>query len=88
VRVFRILIFALGVVFLVLAMVRLNIREIDRTGLCGSIVQGSTYDDGGASTPDCNRRRHDDGVATAAFFVLAVASLGLGVGHILFTRAR
>lgn len=87
-RVVRVVIIALGVVFFLLAIVRLNVREIDKTGLCGSIVQGSSWDDGGASTHDCNRLRHNDGVATAAFFVVAVASLGLGVGHVLYTRTR
>jgi hypothetical protein len=86
VRVVRVVIIGLGVVFFVLAIVRLNVREIDKTGLCGSIVQGSSHDDGGASTPACNRLRHHDGVATAAFFILAVASIGGGVGHILYTR--
>jgi hypothetical protein len=85
VRVFRIAIFALGLVFLVLAINRLNVREIDKPGLCGSLVQGSSHDDGGASTPDCNRLRHHDGVATAVFFVLAIASFGLVVGHVLHT---
>jgi hypothetical protein len=88
VRVFRVVIIALGVVLLVLAFIRLNVREVDKTGLCGSIVQGSTYDDGGASTHDCNRLRHDDGVATAVLFVLGAASLGVGVGHIVYTRTR
>jgi hypothetical protein len=88
VRIVRVVIIAPGVLFFLLAIVRLNVREVDRTGLCGSIVQGSSWDDGGASTHDCNRRRHNDGVATAVFFVLAVASLGLGVGHILYTRTR
>jgi hypothetical protein len=83
--VFRVVVFALGLVFLVLAVYRLNVREIDKPGLCGSLVQGSSHDDGGASTPACNRLRHNDSVATAAFFVLAVASFGLGVGHILYT---
>jgi hypothetical protein len=87
VRVFRVVIIALGVLFFVLAIVRLNIREIDKTGLCGSIVQGSSHDDGGASTHDCNRFRHNDGVATAAFFIVAVGLIGLGVGHILCTRS-
>ena len=63
VRVFRIALIALGVVFLALAFFKLNVRQIDRTGLCGSIVQGSTHDDGGSTTADCNRMRHGDGVA-------------------------
>jgi hypothetical protein len=88
VKVFRIVLIALGVLFLVLAIVRLNVREIDRTGLCGSIVQGSSHDDGGASTDDCNRFRHNDGIAAGAFLILAVTSLGVGVGHILYTRTR
>ncbi len=85
-RVVRVVIIVLGLLFFVLAIVRLNVREIDKTGLCGSIVQGSSHDDGGASTRDCNRLRHDDGVTTAAFFVVAIAALGLGVGHILYAR--
>jgi hypothetical protein len=87
-RVFRFVIIALGVLFLVLAIFRLNVREIDKTGLCGSIVQGSSHDDGSASTHDCNRLRHNDSVATAAFLIFAVASIGLAVGHILYTRTR
>jgi hypothetical protein len=86
--VFRIALVILGVVFLVLAISRLNVRQPDRTGLCGSIVQGSSYDDGGSSTPDCNRLRHGDAVATATFGILGVAALGFGVGHILYTRHR
>ena len=90
VRVFRIVLIVLGVVFFVLAILRLNVREIDRTGLCGSIVQGSSHDDGGASTHDCNRLRHDEGVAAAAFVIVivAVAALEFGVGHALYTRNR
>jgi hypothetical protein len=68
-----------------LAIARLNVRETDKSGLCGSLVQGSKWDDGGASTHDCNRLRHNDGVATAALFILAIASLGWGVGQILYT---
>ena len=58
-RVFRIVLIVLGVLLFVLAISRLNDRQIDRTGLCGSIVQGSTHDDGGSTTADCNRLRHD-----------------------------
>jgi hypothetical protein len=86
VRVFRVVIIALGVLFLFLAFARLNVREVDKTGLCGSIVQGSSHDDGGSSTHDCNRLRHDDGIATTAFLIVALASLGVGVGHILYVR--
>jgi hypothetical protein len=88
VRVFRVVIIVLGVAFFLLAVVRLNVREIDRTGLCGSIVHGSRWDDGGASTSDCNRLRHHDVVVTAAFFILAVASLGLAVGQVVYIRRR
>ncbi len=87
-RVFRIVLITLGVLFLVLAIFRLNVREIDRTGLCGSIVQGSSHDDGGASTHDCNRLRHGDGAAAAAFVIVGVAALGFGVGHALYARNR
>jgi hypothetical protein len=83
----RVVIIALGVSAFFLAIGRLNVRETNRTGLCGSLVQGSRWDDGGASTHDCNRLRHKDGVATAALFILALASLGLGVGHIFYTRS-
>jgi hypothetical protein len=38
--VFQIALIALGVVFLALAFFKLNVRQIDRTGLCGSVVQG------------------------------------------------
>jgi hypothetical protein len=88
VRVVRAVIIVLGVVFFVLGVVRLNVREIDRTGLCGSIVQGSSWDDGGSNTHDCNRLRNNDRIATGAFFILAAASFGLGIGHMLYTRAR
>jgi hypothetical protein len=88
VRIVRVVIIVLGVSFFLLAVVRLNVREIDKTGLCGSIVQGSRWDDGGASTPDCNRLRHHDVVVTAALFILAAASLGLGIGQIVYTRSR
>ena len=87
-RVFRVVVIVLGVLFFVLGVVRLNVREINRAGLCGSIVQGSRWDDGGASTPDCNRLRHHDLVVTAAFFILAVAPIGLAIGHVLYTRNR
>jgi hypothetical protein len=86
--VFRIALIALGVVFLALAFFKLNVRQIDRTGLCGSIVQGSTHDDGGSTTPECNRLRHRDGGAAVAFVIIGVAGLGLGVGHAFFTRNR
>jgi hypothetical protein len=79
---------ALGVLFLVLAFFRLNVRQIDRTGLCGSIVEGSTHDDGGSSTRDCNRLRHHNGEAAVAFVIIGVAALGLGVGHAIYTRNR
>ena len=49
-RVVRVAIIALGVLFFLLAIVRLNVREIDKTGLCGSIVQGSSWDDGGGGS--------------------------------------
>jgi hypothetical protein len=88
VRVFRIVLVVLGVLFFVLAIYRLNVRQVDRTGLCGSIVQGPSHDDGGSSTHDCNRLRHDDGVAVAAFMILGVAALGFGVGQALYTRNR
>ncbi len=84
----RIVLIVLGVLFFVLAFFRLNVREIDRTGLCGSIVQGSSHDDGGASTHDCNRLRQDDGVAAEAFVIIGVVTLGFGVGHALYTRNR
>jgi hypothetical protein len=85
-RVFRVVIILLGVVSLVFAAGRLNVREANRTGLCGSVAQGPSHDDGGASTHDCNRLRHDDGVASAALVILAVTSLGVGVGLILRRR--
>jgi hypothetical protein len=88
VRVFRIVLIVVGVLFFVLAIFRLNVREIDRTGLCGSIVQGSSHDDGGSSSHDCNRLRHDDGVTAAVFFIVGVAALGFGIGHTLSTRNR
>jgi hypothetical protein len=86
--VFRIVLIVLGVLFLVLAFFRLNIRQVDRTGLCGSIVQGSTHDDGGSSTSDCNHLRHRDGVTAVAFVIIGIAALGVGVGHAFYTRNR
>ena len=88
VRVFRVVLIVLGTLFLGLAFFRLNIRQIDGTGLCGSIVQGSTHDDGGSRTSDCNRLRHHDGVAAVAFVIIGVAALGFGVGHTFYTRSR
>jgi hypothetical protein len=88
VRVFRVVLVVVAVVFIALAFFRLNVRQINRTGLCGSILQGPSFDDGGSSTPDCNHLRHDDTVAAVAFGILGVAALGVGVsfGHTL--RAR
>jgi hypothetical protein len=86
--VLRSVIIALAVLFLVLAFFRLNVREIDRTGLCGSVVQGSTHDDSGSSTRDCNRLRHRDGVAAVALVIIGVAALGVGVGDAIYTRER
>lgn len=88
VRVFRIVLIVLGVLFLLLALYKLNVRQIDRTGLCGSIIQGSTYDDGGSSTPDCNHLRHHDEVDAVAFAIVGVVALGFGVGQSLYTRHR
>jgi hypothetical protein len=85
-RVFRVVIILLGVASLALAVGRLNVREVDRTGLCGSVVQGPSHDDGGASPHDCGRLRHNDGVASAALFVLAAISVGTGVGLILYRQ--
>ena len=39
VRVLRIVLVVLGVLLFVLAISRLNDRHIDRTGLCGSVIQ-------------------------------------------------
>jgi hypothetical protein len=88
VRVLRIVLVGLGVLFFVLAAFRLNVRQIDRPGLCGRVVQGSRYDDGGSNTPACNRLRHDDRVAAASFAILGVGAFGLGVGLILYARNR
>lgn len=85
-RAFRVVVIVLGALFVVLAISRLTAREIDRTGLCGSIVQGSTWDDAGASTHDCTRLRHDDAITAAAFFGVAVVLVGSSVGAILYTR--
>lgn len=87
-RTFRIVLIVLGVLLLFVTIFRLNDRQIDRTGLCGSIVQGSRFDDGGSSTPDCNRLRHRDEVAAAAFAVLGMAALGVAAGHTFYIRTR
>jgi hypothetical protein len=87
-RVVRIVLVGLGVLFFVLAIFRLNVRQIDRPGLCGSVVQGSRYDDGGSNTPACNRLRHDDRVAAGSFVIFGVGALGLGLGLILYARNR
>lgn len=87
-RVFRIVLVVLGVLLFVLAISRLNDRQVDRTGLCGSVVQGPRYDDGGSRTPDCNRLRHRDGVAAAVFAILGVVSLGVVAGHTFYARNR
>jgi hypothetical protein len=83
-----VLIIVLGVLFLLLAIGRLTVREIDKPGLCGSIVQGPSWDDGGASTHVCNQLRHDDGLEMAGFFILALASFGFGVGHLVYRTGR
>ena len=88
VRVLRIVLVVLGVLLFVLAISRLNDRQIDRTGLCGSVVQGSRYDDGGSSTPDCNRLRHRDGVAAVAFAALGIVAIGAVAGHAVHARNR
>jgi hypothetical protein len=88
VRVLQIVLVGFGVLFFVLSIFRLNVRQIDRTGLCGSVLQGSRYDDGGSNTPACNRLRHDDRVAAASFVILGVGAFGLGVGLILYARNR
>ena len=88
VRVLRIVLVVLGVLLFVLAISRLNDRQIDRTGLCGSVVQGSRYDDGGSSTPDCNRLRHRDGVAAVAFVTLGIVAIGVVAGHTFYARSR
>jgi hypothetical protein len=86
VRVLRIALVGLGVLFFVLAIFRVNVREIDRPGLCGGVVQGSRYDDGGSNTPACNRLRHHDRVVAASFVILGVGAFGLGVGLIFYAR--
>lgn len=88
VRVLRIALIVFGVLLLGLAIARLNDRQIDRTGLCGSIVQGPRYDDGGSRTPDCDRLRHRDGVVAAALAILGLAAAGVAAGHTLYTRHR
>ena len=87
-RVFRIALVVLGVLLFVLAISRLNDRQIDRTGLCGSVIQGPRYDDGGSSTPDCNRLRHRDGVAATAFATIGMVAIGVVAGHAVYARRR
>ena len=75
-----------GVLFLLATVYKLNDRQIDGPGLCGSVLQGARFDDGGSRTPDCNDLRHRDEVRAAAFALLGAASFGVGVG--LTVRAR
>ena len=49
-------------------------------GGCGSVIQGSTYDDGGASPDECRKKRHHETVMALELFVIAVAAGGTGVG--------
>ena len=86
VRVCRIVLVVLGLLFFALAFSKLNVRQADGTGLCGSIVQGSAHDDGGSRTPDCNRLRHHDGVTAVEFAIIGIAALGIVVGHSFYTR--
>jgi len=87
-RVLRFVLIGLGLLFLALAFFRLNDRPIDRTGLCGSIVQGPAHDDGGSETSECNRLRHHDGVTAVAFVIIGVITAGIGVGQAFSIRKR
>jgi hypothetical protein len=86
VRTLRFVVVGVGVMFLMLAVFKLNDRRVDRPGLCGSVLQGARFDDGGSRTPDCNHLRHDDEVAAAAFVLLGAASFGLGAGLTIHAR--
>jgi hypothetical protein len=92
VSVLRIALVVAAVLTLVAGLAELNVRETARStyvagglGGCGSVIQGSTYDDGGASPGECRQKRHHETVIALGLFVITVAagatSVGLMVHH-------
>ena len=85
--VLRIALVVAAVLAIVAGLAELNVRETARStfvagglGGCGSVIQGSTYDDGGASPDECRKKRHHETVMALELFVIAVAAGGTGVG--------
>jgi hypothetical protein len=92
-RVFRIALVAAAVLALVAGLAELNVRETARSpsvagglGGCGSIIQGSTYDDGGASPDQCRKKRHHDTTIALELFVMTVAAGSAGVALMVYSR--
>ena len=90
-RVFRIALVVAGVLALVAGLAKLNVRETARStdvaeglGGCGSVMQGSGYDDGGASPDECRKKRHHDTVLALELFVITLATVGAGGGLIVY----
>ena len=90
--VLRIALVVAAVLALVAGLAELNVRETARStyvagglGGCGSVIQGSTYDDGGASPDECRKKRHHDTLIALDLFVITVALVGAGVGRIVYT---
>jgi hypothetical protein len=95
-RVFRIALLAAGGLALVAGLAKLSARETARStyvagglGGCGSVIQGSRYDDGGASPDECRKKRHDDTVMALGLFAIAATTVGAGLGLIIYdARSR
>jgi flagellar basal body-associated protein FliL len=92
--VLRIALVVVAVLALVAGLAALNVRETARStyvagglGGCGSVIQGSTYDDGGASPDECRKKRHHSTVIALELFLVTVAAGGAGVGLVVY-KAR
>jgi hypothetical protein len=94
VSVFRIALVVVAVLALVAGLAELNVRETAPStyvagglGGCGSVIQGSTFDDGGASPDECRKKRHHDTTIALELFVIAVAAGSTGIGLMIY-KAR
>ena len=92
--VLRIALVVAAVLALVAGLAELNVRDTARStylagglGGCGSVIQGSTYDDGGASPDECRNKRHHDTLMALELFVITVVAGGAGVGLVIY-KAR